>query len=106
MRRWLEHSSRLKVAITWIALILAWEAAWRVIDWKPWLFPAPSHVLDATLAMLNVQTHFGEPVGPGWPWQINNPAVVANPPPRPEPPAIWNSRLPAAIAISGVRLLI
>ncbi|HXE55373.1 MAG TPA: ABC transporter permease subunit [Tepidisphaeraceae bacterium] len=56
-------------------MILAlWEGAFRltqIIDprlWRPWNFPAPSHVLDATLGMLNIRTDFGKPVStPGWP---------------------------------------
>ncbi len=38
-------------ALVWAALIGAWEGAFRVVQWKPWVFPAPSHVLDA-LSML------------------------------------------------------
>jgi NitT/TauT family transport system permease protein len=57
----------LQVAAIWIAVIVAWEAAYRVFGWRPWLFPAPSHVLDAITAMLNVPTGFGEALQEGWP---------------------------------------
>jgi NitT/TauT family transport system permease protein len=51
----------------WIVILLAWETAYRTIQWKPWIFPAPSHVLDATLAMVNVRTAFGDPLRESWP---------------------------------------
>jgi NitT/TauT family transport system permease protein len=50
-------------------LLATWEGAYRVVGWKDWVFPAPSHVLDATLGMLNVDTAFGREVGPNWPWR-------------------------------------
>jgi NitT/TauT family transport system permease protein len=57
----------LQVAAIWLAVIVAWEAAYRFFGWRPWLFPAPSHVLDAIAAMLNVPTGFGEALHEGWP---------------------------------------
>jgi NitT/TauT family transport system permease protein len=51
----------------WIMLLAAWETAYRVIGWRDYIFPAPSHVLDATLSLLNLNTAFGDPVHPGWP---------------------------------------
>jgi NitT/TauT family transport system permease protein len=36
----------------WAAVLAAWEAAYRLIGWKPWVFPAPSHVLESTIGML------------------------------------------------------
>lgn len=63
-------SRRLALAAVWVAVVLAWEGAYRVIGWKPWVFPAPSHVLDALLGMLNVRTGFGEDVSHGWPWTL------------------------------------
>ena len=54
-------ASRLPLAGVWILIIALWELAYRTIGWKPWIFPAPSHVLDATLALLNIRTAFGEP---------------------------------------------
>ena len=58
---------RLKVLLAWVLVIGAWEAAYRIVQWPAWQFPAPSHVIDATLAMLGVETHFGDPVSRGWP---------------------------------------
>src|SRR5215203_213191 len=61
------NTAALRMLGIWIATLLIWEAAYRVIGWRPWIFPAPSHVIDATLNMLNVRTHFGEPLHRGWP---------------------------------------
>lgn len=100
MRKWLEATSRRKVAASWLAILVAWEAAWRIVDWKPWLFPAPSHVVDATLSMLNVRTYFGERVGPGWPLRGPGPATTD----RPVVGDVAGSPLPRAVAVSGARL--
>ena len=56
-----------QLALAWILILGAWEGAYRVIGWKSWHFPAPSHVLDSTMSMLGFRTAFGEPVGQGWP---------------------------------------
>lgn len=57
-----------------MAILALWEGAYRVIHglsprtWQPWNFPAPSHVLDALLALLKIHTDFGNPIStPGWP---------------------------------------
>jgi NitT/TauT family transport system permease protein len=55
--------------LIWVAIIAIWEGAYRLIGWRPWIFPAPSHVIDALLAMLNIRAGFGEPLGHGWPFQ-------------------------------------
>jgi NitT/TauT family transport system permease protein len=36
----------------WALILSCWEAAYRVIGWKPWVFPAPSHVAESTLRLL------------------------------------------------------
>jgi len=33
--------------LVWAGIIGAWEGAFQLIQWKPWVFPAPSHVLEA-----------------------------------------------------------
>ncbi|MGE0482169.1 MAG: ABC transporter permease [Phycisphaerae bacterium] len=97
--KWLDRTSVLKVAAAWLLVIGAWEGAYRVVGWKPWVFPAPSHVLDATLSLLHVRTAFGDAVGPGWPWPADAP-----PPTR---AGSWlSSPLPGAIAISALRLAV
>jgi len=80
-------------------LLATWEAAYRAVGWKPWIFPAPSHVLDSTLSMLNVRTGFGEPVGPNWPW----PRGAA--PARGQQPW-YRGELVEALGVSCVRLVI
>jgi NitT/TauT family transport system permease protein len=50
--------------------LASWEAAYRTVGWRAWKFPAPSHVLDAALSLVHVNTAFGDPVGPGWPWGV------------------------------------
>jgi len=58
----------LKRLLIWILILASWEAAFRLIQWKSWVFPAPSHVIDAMLGMLNFHTGFGNPLStPGWP---------------------------------------
>ncbi len=51
----------------WVLILLTWEMAYRFIGWKPWIFPAPSHLLDAFLGLLNFPTAFGDPIHRGWP---------------------------------------
>ena len=56
----------------WIAILSTWEAAFRLVQWDAWQFPAPSHVLDATLQMVGVTSSFGAPVASeGWPFPEN-----------------------------------
>lgn len=38
-------------------LIGIWEAAFRFYGWKAYLFPAPSHILQSFLEMLNLDAH-------------------------------------------------
>src|SRR5689334_13075137 len=42
----------LKRLAIWIAILLIWEAAFRFIGWRSWIFPAPSHILQAAREML------------------------------------------------------
>ena len=58
---------------------MAWEGAYRLTafdeknpdagGWRPWVFPSAFQVIDSTLSLLNITTHFGEPFGAGWPWE-------------------------------------
>ena len=50
-----------------MALLAAWEMAYRLVGWRDYVFPAPSHVLDAALDLMNIHVGFGQPLGPGWP---------------------------------------
>ena len=94
----------------WLLLLTIWEGAYRTLHkpddpqhdlWSPVVFPAPSHVLDATLYMLGFSTGFGEPLHAGWP--------RATEPPNEHAPAIHrlvHSQLISANIISAVRLVI
>lgn len=92
-------SRTLAVVGVWLAFLALAEAGYRVIGWAPWIFPAPSHVLDALLAMLNQPTYFGEPLHTGWPWQSEMFEAV-------EKKSVLSSPLATALPISGVRLMI
>ena len=49
----------------WCALLGAWEVAYRVVGWKAWVFPAPSHVLESILALGGGRSHFALPTALG-----------------------------------------
>ena len=83
----------------WLLLLATWEAAFRVVGWRSWVFPAPSSIADGLLDLLNVQTRFGDPVHtPGWPFPAHHRAG-----PRLH---VWDSPLVVANLVSGIRLLI
>jgi NitT/TauT family transport system permease protein len=85
-----------KRLLVWVAVLTVWELAYRIIGWRDWLFPAPSHVLDALLEMLNVQSSFGDPLGPGWPFKSPHGATLTD---------VLHSPLLVAQVVSGTRLL-
>lgn len=93
----------------WVLILAIWEGAYRVTAavnpklWRPWNFPAPSHVLDALLGMANIRTQFGEPVRtPAWPWVRPKPGA----PPLPQRALHWyTSPLVFANLVSLGRLL-
>ena len=89
----------LQLILAWVMILGVWEAAYRLGGWMSWHFPAPSHVLDATLDMLGVQTQFGDPVGAGWPWRIHGESGSA-------PAAVSRAILPGAILTSVLRLVV
>lgn len=95
---WLERSSRWKLAAAWVVALGAWEGAYRVIGWRSWVFPAPSHVLDATLALANVRTAFGDDLRAGWPRPVSAGKGAGS-------GTLMGSPLVAAITTSGVRLV-
>lgn len=83
----------------WLIILSTWEGAYRLIHWRPYVFPAPSHVLDATLSLLNARTAFGDPVSPHWP----RPAGESSGGPLGRP--WYRAQLVEAVAASAVRLL-
>jgi len=47
---------------------LIWEGAYRLIGWREYVYPAPSHVVDSLTRMMNIRTGFGNPLSaPNWP---------------------------------------
>src|SRR2546423_11084683 len=97
MRRWPTPTGSLRRLLIWVLILASWETAYRVVGWKPWVCPAPSHVLDAALGLLNITTAFGDPLHPGWPRVPQMPAVQA---------AWWASPLVKAVLVSAARLLV
>jgi NitT/TauT family transport system permease protein len=65
-------------ALIWMLILLSWEAAFRLVGWRAWIFPAPSHVIDSAASMLGFSTHFGEPLRAGWPLAPQSAASVQN----------------------------
>ena len=88
----------LRRLLIWMLFFVAWEMAYRYIGWKAWKFPAPSHVIDALLNMLNVHTAFGDHLHAGWP-RLDMPVAVTL------QEHWYNSPLMTANLISGLRLL-
>jgi NitT/TauT family transport system permease protein len=86
--------------VVWVIILSTWEGAYRLVHWRPYVFPAPSHVLDATLSLLNIRTAFGDAVGPGWP---RPPAATARP--GSVDANSFDSPLVHAILVSAARLL-
>jgi NitT/TauT family transport system permease protein len=92
----------MQIAAVWLTVLALWEGAYRTIDWKPWVFPAPSHIADAMLGMLNIHTHFGEPLHQGWPLAMA-PGAAGEELPRANP-GLWRSPLLQALGVSAWRL--
>ncbi len=46
----------------WTSVLAGWELAYRVVGWKAWVFPAPSHVFEAAFALFGAQSHYALPV--------------------------------------------
>jgi NitT/TauT family transport system permease protein len=59
--------NRFKGLLIWIIILVSWEGAYRIVGWRSWIFPAPSHVIDATAAMLNIPLALGDSLHKGWP---------------------------------------
>jgi NitT/TauT family transport system permease protein len=75
--RWRRTLSGSLLRLTiWVLLLATWEAAYRVVGWRDYLFPAPSHILDSMLDMLNVKMAFGDPLRPRWPLPQHVPSAT------------------------------
>ncbi|HSV16476.1 MAG TPA: ABC transporter permease [Tepidisphaeraceae bacterium] len=82
----------------WILILATWEAAYRFIGWKAWVFPAPSHIFDSLFSLLDIHTAFGEPLHRGWPWPAGAPGGIST--------GVIRSPLVEANIVSAVRLII
>ena len=80
-------------------ILSTWEGAYRLVGWKAYNFPAPSHVLDSLLNLVNVRSGFSEPLHPGWP---RLPPAESH---RPSPPW-YKSQLVEALSVSALRLVV
>lgn len=91
----------LGVAAVWLAAFTLWEAAYRIVGWEWFVFPAPSHVLDALLHLLGAQTWFGHPVtgNPEGPWPFHGHGLSFE-------GAVWKCQLLTALGVSLLRLAI
>jgi NitT/TauT family transport system permease protein len=99
-------------------VLAAWETAYRRVGWRDYIFPAPSHVVDAALELLNIHTAFGDPLHHGWPLIDGQPWFGPIYPDSPDVPAHWphalrvvyayihSTDLVCAVFVSGSRLAI
>jgi NitT/TauT family transport system permease protein len=106
-RIWRQISGSLKRLLIWVLVLATWEAAYRATafnrlsnphGWKPWVFPAPSQIVDALFDLLNIQTGFGEPLHHGWPMPEDIQSHRSH--------SFFQSELVQADLVSGGRLLI
>lgn len=104
MPRWLDSPSRVRVVSCWLALIVAWEVAYRLIEWHPWVFPAPSHIVDALLGLLGVPSYLGEALHADWPFRRADGPPGARPPGSPLA-LMHHSALVVGLVTSGYRLV-
>jgi len=101
--RWPLTPRAFRVLLCWLALLGLWEAAYRIIGWHSWVFPAPSHVLDASLSMLGRETHFGDAIHAGWPFE---PVTGGGRPATSGARSFFGSPLVVAILLSAFRLVL
>lgn len=89
----------LGVAAVWLAVFVCWEAAYRAIGWKPYVFPAPSHVVDAVAGLLGAKTWFGDPLAgsPDGAWPFHGQGLAFE-------GALWKCQLATALGVSLLRL--
>jgi NitT/TauT family transport system permease protein len=83
-----------------VIILGTWEAAYRIIHWSFWRFPAPSHIIDSLLGMLNIHTAFGDALSDHWPLVASHASVLQS------FGSIFTSQLIVAVLVSSIRLLI
>jgi len=84
-----------------VLLLATWEAAFRTFQWRPFIFPAPSQVLDAMLNMLGISSGFGKPLHAGWPLVAREPLDSS-----PLLSRVLHSPLISADLVSAARLVV
>src|SRR5579862_2277581 len=94
------NSAQVRRVIFWAMVLLTWEAAYRIVGWRAWIFPAPSHVIDSVVSMLGGHTYFGEPFHKGWPGKPAGTIPVAQ-----QSVSFLREPLVQANIVSGLRLL-
>jgi NitT/TauT family transport system permease protein len=47
--------------LVWTLLLATWECAYRIVGWKPWVFPAPTHVIASLATLVGVRSHYALP---------------------------------------------
>ena len=98
MLKWLRNSDRIRAWTLWLALLAAWELAYRLVGWRAWIFPAPSHIVSSVLNLLGIPIFLGDAVRPGWPWRLGEGSVVLR--------ELARSPLTEALLTSGSRLFV
>lgn len=87
--------------LTWLGVLLAWEMAFRLIQWPAWQFPAPSHIVDSLFELVDIKTSFGAALSAHWPGpgpEDGRRAVAFS--------SLWNVPLVQGLAVTGIRLII
>jgi NitT/TauT family transport system permease protein len=55
----LRHRDRLAGIGFWIVLLAAWQIAYAIVGWRPWVFPAPSHVAESFVHLASSSMNVG-----------------------------------------------
>src|SRR2546421_9937302 len=82
----------------WHLLRATWETALSFLGMKSWVFPAPSHIIDSLLSLLDMHTAFGDPIRQGWPWPGQTAGGIST--------GVIRSPLIEANIVSGIRLIV
>ena len=88
----------LKRLLIWLAILAIWEAAFRIIGWRDYIFPAPSKIIDALLSLLNIQSALGDKLSSHWPFVDAHTKLFDG--------SIFKSELVIANLVSLTRLLV
>jgi NitT/TauT family transport system permease protein len=106
--------------VIWLAVLAAWETAYRIVQWPDYVFPAPTQIVDAGLALLNINTGFGTDthMNKSWPRLDDQPFIGPIKPDSADVPAslprvfrvayayFLSTDLLSSTLVSGVRALL